>query len=58
MKLGTSIDIFSFWILILIAIGFAAANPRKVKFSKALGIVFGIWLVFVVVRVGWVWIFS
>ena len=58
MKLGTSIDIFSFWILILIAIGFAAANPRKLKFSKAFGIVFGIWVVYVVVRVGWAWIFS
>jgi len=58
MKLGTSIDIFTFWILILIAIGFAAANPRKLKFSNAFGIVFGIWVVFVVVRVGWAFIFS
>ena len=58
MKLGTSIDIFSFWILILIAIGFAAANPRKLKFSKAFTIAFGVWALFVVVRVGWAWIAS
>jgi hypothetical protein len=58
MKLGTSVDIFTFWILILIAIGFAAANPRKLKFSNSFGIVFGIWVVFVVVRVGIAWIFS
>jgi hypothetical protein len=58
MKLGTSVDIFTFWILILVAIGFAAANPRKLKFSKSFGIVFGIWVVFVVVRVGIAWIFS
>lgn len=58
MKLGISIDIFSFWILILIAVGFAAANPKKLKFSKSLGIVFTVWALFVVVRVGWAWIFS
>jgi Yip1 domain len=58
MKLGISFDIFSFWILILIAVGFAAANPRKLKFSKALTIAVVVWALFVTVRVGWAWIFS
>jgi hypothetical protein len=58
MKLGISFDVFSFWILILIAVGFAAANPRKLKFSKSLGIAFAAWVVFVAVRVGLAWIFS
>jgi hypothetical protein len=58
MKLGLSFDIFSFWILILLAVGFAAASPRKLKFSKALGIALASWAVFVVVRVGIAWIFS
>jgi hypothetical protein len=58
MKLGISFDIFSFWILILVAIGFAAANPKKLKFSKALGIAFSAWALFIVIRVGWAWIFS
>jgi hypothetical protein len=58
MKLGLSFDIFSFWILILLAVGFAAASPRKLKFSKALGIALASWAIFVVVRVGIAWIFS
>jgi Yip1 domain len=58
LKLGISFDIFSLWILILIAIGFAAANPRKLKFGKALGIALAVWAVFVIGRVGVAWIFS
>jgi hypothetical protein len=58
MKLGISFDIFSFWTMILIAVGFAAANPRKLKFSKALGITFAAWALYVVARVGVAWIFS
>lgn len=58
MKLAFSIDIFSFWILALIAVGFAAAKPRKLKFANAFGIAFSVWLLFVIGRVGWAWIFS
>jgi hypothetical protein len=58
MKLAVSFDIFSFWILILIAIGFSVANPRKLPFGKSLGIAFGVWALFVVLRVGVAWIFS
>jgi hypothetical protein len=58
MKLAMSVDIFSFWILILIAIGFAAANPRKLSFGKSLGVAVGVWLFYVVARVGVAWAFS
>ena len=53
-----SIDIFTFWTLILLAIGFAATNPKKLKSSKALAIAFSVWAVYVVLRVGRAWIFS
>jgi len=37
----------------MIAIGFAAANPKKIKTGSAFGIVFGIWILFVLCKVGW-----
>ena len=37
-----SLDVFTIWATILIAIGFAAANPRKLTFGKSLGIVIGV----------------
>ena len=53
-----SIDIFTFWTLILLAIGFATTNPKKLKGSKAFTIAFSVWAVYVVLRVGTAWIFS
>ena len=53
-----SIDIFTFWNLILLAIGFAATNPKKLRGSKAFSIALSVWAVYVVCRVGWAWIFS
>jgi Yip1 domain len=53
-----SIDIFTFWTLILLAIGFATTNPKKLKSSKAFMIAFSVWAVYVVCRVGGAWIFS
>jgi hypothetical protein len=58
MKLGVSFDIFSLWILILIAVGFAAASPKKLPFSKAFTVAAVSWAIFVLVRVTWAWIFS
>jgi hypothetical protein len=53
-----SIDVFTFWTLILLAIGFATTNPKKLKGSKAFMIAFSVWAVYVVCRVGGAWIFS
>jgi hypothetical protein len=58
VALCKSFDIFTIWILILIAIGFAAVNPRKLKGAKPFVIAFSVWAVFVVCRVGWAFIFS
>lgn len=54
-----SLDIFSIWILILLSIGFAAiAGSRKITTGKAASVVFGFWLVFVLVKVGWAAMFG
>jgi len=58
VALCKSFDIFSIWMLILIAIGFAAVNPRKLKGAKPYTIAFTVWAVFVVIRTGWAFIFS
>lgn len=53
-----SIDIFTFWTLILLAIGFAATNPKKLQGGKAFSIAFSVWAAYVVLRVGWAFAFS
>jgi hypothetical protein len=58
VALCKSIDIFSIWTLILLAIGFAAVNPKKLKGGKPYTIAFTVWAAFVVIRVGWAFIFS
>jgi hypothetical protein len=52
VALGKNLDVFTFWILVLIAIGFAAANPKKLKGGTSFGIAFGIFAAWVVLRVG------
>lgn len=51
-------DIFVFWTLILLALGFAAVNPKKLKGGKSYIIAFSVWAFYVVCRVGWAFIFS
>jgi hypothetical protein len=53
LALGGSLELFWIWCLILIAIGFTAANPRKVKPGAAFGIVFGLWAIWVLAKVAW-----
>jgi hypothetical protein len=53
-----NIDIFSIWILILISVGFAAANPKKLKGAKSLTIAASMLALYVVLRVGFAFIFS
>ena len=48
----TSLDVFSFWYMILMAVGYSAAAPKKLSFAKAFFTIFGLWLVYVLVRVG------
>jgi len=58
LKLGSAIDVFSFWVLFLIALGFSAFNPRKLKLGSSLGIAFAVWAAYEVCRVGISFIFS
>jgi Yip1 domain len=58
VALCKSFDLFTFWTLILLAIGFAAVNPKKLMGAKSFTIAFSIWAAYVVCRVGWAFIFS
>ena len=58
VALAKSIDLFTIWTLILLAIGFAATNPKKLRGGKAFSIAFSVWVAYVVVRTGWAFIFS
>jgi Yip1 domain len=52
VSLLTSLDLFTFWVLALQAIGFSATNPKKISFGKALSYILVVWLFFVLVKVG------
>ena len=58
VALCKSFDVFSIWTLILLAIGFAATSPKKLKGGKPFAIAFGLWAAFVICRVGWAFAFS
>jgi hypothetical protein len=55
---GKNIDIFILWITLLIAVGFAAASPRKLKGGKAYTIAFAMLIVWIVCRMGLAFVFS
>lgn len=57
LSLGRSIDLFNIWVLLLLASGLSAA-ARKVSWSKALTWVVATWVVWLVVKSGWAWIWS
>jgi Yip1 domain len=52
LTLLTMFDLFALWNMILMGIGFSAADPKKLSFAKALATVVGVWLIYVVVKVG------
>ncbi len=58
LALGKNIDLLEIWKLMLLAVGFAAVNPRKLKPGKAFVIVLSVFLVYVVLRVGIAFAFS
>jgi hypothetical protein len=58
VALCKSFDVFTIWTLILLAIGFAVINPKKLKGGKPYVIAFSVWAAWVVCRVGWAFIFS
>lgn len=58
VTLGKSLDLFSIWTLILLAIGFAAVNPKKLQGAKPYLIAFSVWGTVVFVKTIWAFIFS
>lgn len=58
IALGASVDVFGIWCMLLLAMGFAASNPKKVSFGKSLGIVLGVFFAFLLLGLGIAAIFS
>jgi hypothetical protein len=56
-SLATSIDLFSFWTILLLAVGISVA-ARKFPFSKALVAVLVPWVVLVLAKAGWANLFG
>ena len=52
------LDVFGIWALVLTAVGFSAADPKKLPFGKSLGIVFGVWFAFMLFFTMLAWVFS
>jgi len=52
VALGSSLDLFWFWTMALLAIGYAAANPKKITKGSAFAVVIGMWAVWVIIKVG------
>jgi len=56
--LGKNLDIFVIWMTLLIAMGVAAANPKKLKGGKPYSIAFGLLIFWIVLRAGIAFAFS
>lgn len=56
--LCSSLDIFSFWVIGLLALGYSVARPKKLKIGTTLAWVVGVWLAFVLIRTGFAAMFS
>src|SRR5947207_8734679 len=52
MSLAGSFDIFTFWFMALLAIGFSEATHRKAKSLSLFWCFFGLWMVLVVIKMG------
>jgi len=58
VALLSSVDLFVFWEMILLAIGYSAAAPKKISFGGALAWILGLWVLVVFIRVGFAAAFS
>lgn len=56
--LAKNVDLLAIWITLLIAIGFAAVNPKKLQGGTSLAIAFGVFAIYIVIRVGLAFVFS
>ena len=51
-SLGTSVELFDLYSNFLAALGLTMVNPKKISLTKALVVVFGAWLLWVLIKVG------
>jgi hypothetical protein len=58
VPLLSSVDFFLFWEMILLAIGFSATAPKKISVVSAFAWIFGLWVLVVLIRVGFAAAFS
>ena len=58
VTLLTSFDIFVFWTMILMALGYSATDPKKISFGKALVTIVIVWIFYIAVKVGFTAAFS
>lgn len=56
--LCSSLDIFSVWVIGLLALGYSVARPKKLKMGTTLAWVIGVWVTFVLLRTGLAAVFS
>ena len=54
----SAFDLFTFWTMLLMSFGYSATNPKKISFGKALGTIVVVWLLYVIVKVGFTAAFS
>ncbi|NJM30287.1 MAG: hypothetical protein HC855_09450, partial [Rhizobiales bacterium] len=57
-SLGQSIELFWIWTMVLMAVGFAATNRKKISTGKAFALIGGLWVIWVMVKVGAAAMFS
>jgi hypothetical protein len=58
MSLGTSLDIFQLWSIVLLGFGFSAINPKKISVGKGIAIVAISWAIYLGMKVAAVAAFS
>jgi len=56
--LAKNVDILAIWITLLIAVGFAAANPKRLPGNRSFNVAFGVFAVYIVIRVGLAFVLS
>lgn len=58
VELGNSVELAWIWTLILISIGMGVSATRRISNSASYGVVFGLWLLWVLAKVGWAGLFG
>jgi hypothetical protein len=51
LNLVRSFDVITLWVIVLLAIGYSTASPKKLSFISALSSILGLWFVLVSLRV-------